>query len=201
MGAGQALRREGNRMTDLAELRSHTAEQLDELKRKRGAAVLDGAEGTILSDEIAATRATVEAIAEAEAERTRRARQMAAEHEAERVEKLRSQYLAENAKRIEAVARAEVAGRSLAQAARDAIACSDRMNAAAVAAPVRMDDRLGKSEFARRLSHRLSITLRNISHPGRFGELTLTPGPFPTDGDWTEAERTIGAEFPTRKEN
>lgn len=181
-------------MTDFVERRAEVETTLDEARRARGAAMLDGKR----VDHRAVTDAEGElaAIDAAETERTRRERAAADQQWRTRRDRLRGELARQEELRLAAIADANAAARTLAAALGRVLAISDGVarlahQIAGKAAPMP----LGAPAVRSRLGGRLAAILASV--PGcraRLGSCSWSHFSLYGDADeWLDAEHKIMA--------
>lgn len=173
----------------LAERRTATEGKLAEFHVTRGRALLDGQ--TVDGGDLAALENEIGAILDAESEMVKRERAQAAEVLREHRARLRARIDGEKASRLANVARAEAALRTFKAELSKALENSGGIRAAYRDLNEPPPPALDAFEEARRFSNRVSIVFKDIFHPSRFGDLQLSFGPWPADGDWAEAEAKL----------
>ena len=176
---------------DFRTLQDDAETRLAELRRKRGAAVLDGR--PLDAIEIAATEAELDALAEAEAEQIRRQR----EAEAARIaalQKVLSAELRDREKaRLHLVAQAEAAARELSASLTGVFAAAEAERSTIKRMGKPVPPVLGDEPLARRLGERLAATLSTFrTYPPRLGPSVVwgsTPSWVDPAASWPDAER------------
>lgn len=163
---------------------------LAQRRRERGAAVLDGT--PIDHSGVAEAEAALDALLESERVAADRQRQLAAEQESERRSRLLAQISSEEVQYLARVGLAEQAARDLATNLKAALAHADTIRTAKALRGDKPSTALQATEISRRLSERISLQLRNIVHPIRFGGIRLHTGALEAsaiDHRWAEKEK------------
>ena len=179
-------------MTETLETRCSEAEtRLNELRARRGSAVLDGEKFD--ASEIDALEHEVDALGEAAGEQTRRERKEAQAKRLKQLTELRKQLSALEATRLGAVQDANHAARDLARAFDRVLTTNAEM--AKVATKItggKAPSILGAHGLVQRLSGRLSAVMQSIpGHPARFGSVLWQGASLFTHADdWRALEQT-----------
>lgn len=177
----------------LAERRDEALARLDLLRRRRGAAMLDGK--TFDDDEVIAAEQEIDALAQAEVEAVRRERDTEIAHVAEIVTALSEELAAKEAQRLAAVSRAEKGARELVAGLADALKTAGEMHDLAGRLGKPAPTKLDAQAMASRLSQRLVAILSSLpGHRYRFGAVGWRSCWRRAEDDWAAHERTELAE-------
>jgi hypothetical protein len=182
----------------LEQRRGEAASHLDELRRQRGAALLDAGHTTenlelVLGDVAREVEALDDAINE-EGRRLRAAQVKAAES---RLASLRARLADAEAARLQAVAKAEAGSWVTASALSEVLNITREINLLIGAIGGSRPVPLSVPETERRFAGRISTVLKSVTgrSDNRFGNLELKPIPFEDDPtiDWRAREEREGA--------
>lgn len=166
--------------------RDDISARLEELRRNRGAAKLDGR--PFDSTAIAALEIELEAMDEAAGELARRERDEAAKQLTSFLEACRAELVHSNDKRMDAVRKAEKALEEFGVAVRDVMKHAEMMTATCRNMGVPTPSGFTTQEHAQRISHFVALVLREMSHPYRFGRINLPSSWMPGDGTMSDIE-------------
>lgn len=178
----------------LLERKDPLVEQLAELRRARGAALLDT--GALpATDGVSEVEHKLRVIEDAETEQVRRERAAAAEAEAARRDALRSRIVAAQHAHLACVAQAEAAARAFATAQSGSVTALREMNEcmATLGGPRPVD--LEPQQFERRQAGRISAALKScaVRLGNHFGELALRIRQQYDGENWRAAEEQLCA--------
>jgi len=172
----------------LAERRDEALARLDSLRRRRGAAMLDG---KMFDDgEVIAAEQEIDALAQAEVEAVRRERDTETARVAEAVAVLTSELAEKEAQRLSAVSRAEKGARELVAGLADALKTANEMQELAGRLGKPAPAKLDAPAMASRLSQRLVAVLPSLpGHRYRFGAVGWRSCWRRVEDDWAAHER------------
>lgn len=174
--------------TALAERRDDALTRLDSLRRRRGAAVLDGK--TFDDGEIIAAEQEIDALAQAEVESVRRERDGEAARLAKIVATLADELSDRERRRLTAICRAEKGARELVAGLADALKAAGEMRDLARRLGKPVPAKLDGPALARRLSQRLVAILSTLpDHRYRFGAVEWRSCWRKAEDDWAAHER------------
>lgn len=178
-------------MTNLGQRRAEAEAEVQHLKAKRGALMLDGRDAGTETARINRLEIELDALTEAEGALAERQRAEAEAKRLARLGELRSELAGLEEQRLEAIEMAELSARNLVDAINKALAANKVMAKLAhqisgTAAPMPMH----QPDFVSRLSGRISGLLASIKgHGFRFGGFTwFSQGLYPASQNWAERE-------------
>ena len=174
--------------TSIAERRQDALARLETLRRRRGAAVLDG---TPFEDaEIVEAEHEIDALAQAEVEAVRRERDAEAARLAEISESLGTDLGGKEDERLAAIARAENGARELVAGLGAALQAAGDMRGLARQLRQAVPAKLDGPAMVSRLSQRLVAILATLpGHTYRFGAVEWRSCWRKAEDDWAERER------------
>lgn len=175
--------------TSISERRQDALARLETLRRRRGAAVLDG---TPFEDgEIVEAEHEIDALAQAEVEAVRRERDEEAARLAEISRSLGEDIAGMEEVRLAAIARAEQGARELVAGLGAALEASADMRGLARQLGMPVPAKLDGPAMASRLSQRLVAILSTLpGHSYRFGAVEWRSCWCKAEDDWSGHERT-----------
>jgi hypothetical protein len=172
----------------LAERRDDALARLDLLRRRRGAAFLDG--NTFDDGEIIAAEQEADALAQAEVEAVRRERDDEAARLATIAATLSGELADKEQERLAAVGRAEKGARELVAGLAAALKAADETRELAGRLGKPVPAKLDRPAMASRLSQRLVAILATLpGHRYRFGAVEWRSCWRKAEDDWAENER------------
>jgi hypothetical protein len=172
----------------LAERRDDALARLDSLRRRRGAAILDG--GTFDDGKIIAVEQEIDALAQAEVEAVRRERDEQATRLAAMAATLSAELADKERERLGAIGRAEKGARELVAGLAGAFHAADEMRALAFRLGKPAPTKLDSPALASRLSQRLVAILATLpGHRYRFGAVAWRSCWRKAEDDWVAHER------------
>ncbi len=172
--------------------KAEVTERLADLRRQRGAALLDG--NAFDHAEIDQLTAELSAIEAAEAEAVRRERATSAEQGRQRRRELLAAFKIEDARRLKAVADAETAAKRLGEALAEALGAGADCVLLMQALGLKPKTALEKRDSEIRFGGRLAVALRPVTgHRQTLGHLILPPPAPSHSADWVEDEAYIWA--------
>jgi hypothetical protein len=185
--------------TTLAERRDDALARLDKLRRRRGAAVLDGK--PFDDRAIIAAEQEVDALAQAEVEAARRERDDEAARLAQIASALSGELSSNEEERLAAIRRAERGARELVAGLAEALRVADDMRDLARRLGMPVPAKLDGPAMASRLSQRLVAILSTLpGHPYRLGAVEWRSCWREPEDDWAERERAeLSAEIDSLK--
>lgn len=171
-----------------AERRNDALSRLESLRRRRGAAILDG---TPFDDgEVIAAEQEVDALAQAEVESVRRERNDEAVRLAEIATALSDALAEKEEKRLAAISRAENGARALIAGLADALNAAEETRELAGRLGKPVPAKLDGAAMASRLSQRLVAVLSTLpGHRYRFGAVEWRSCWRSAGDDWSARER------------
>lgn len=185
-------------VVNLSERQAEAEERLAELRRKRGAAILDGKK--IDAGEMTALEAEIVSLSDAQAEKVRRDRKAAQATWEREQDALREQYAALQATYLSKWREAEVALATYAEAAAWILRTGGTMRSVGhVIEGFPVPIQLAENEICSRIGGRMSALMANVpGHRGRLGGVEWNGGSLYTpQRPWQQdEERVIGAAAP-----
>lgn len=173
----------------LAERRKDVLASLDVLRRKRGAAVLDGA--PFDDNQIIAAEQEIDALAQAEIEAVRRERDDEATRLEELVVSLSNELNEKEEDRLVAIRQAEKGARELVAGLTAAFDAADSIRNLARRLGRPVPTKIDRPAMAGRLSQRLVAILATLpGHPYRFGSVEWRSCWRRAEDDWAACERS-----------